>query len=60
MKKYICIAAMSLSLLNSSCTDFLDTKPYDKITGEQTWSSEELAKSFVYSIYSDVMQKVCG
>ena len=55
MKKYICIAAMSLSLLNSSCTDFLDTKPYDKITGEQTWSSEELAKSFVYSIYSDVM-----
>ena len=57
MKKYICIAAMSLSLLNSSCNDFLDTKPYDKITGEQTWSSEELAKSFVYSIYSDVMQK---
>lgn len=56
MKKYIFIAAMSLSLVSSSCTDFLDTKPYDKITGEQTWSSEELAKSFVYSIYADVMQ----
>lgn len=56
MKKYICIAAMGLSLLSSSCTDFLDTKPYDKITGDQTWSSEELAKSFVYSIYKDVMQ----
>lgn len=57
MKKYICMAVMGLSLLSSSCTDFLDTKPYDKITGEQTWSSEELTKSFVYSIYGDIMQK---
>lgn len=56
MKKQLCALAMSLSLLGSSCTDFLDTKPFDKITGEQTWTNEELAKSFVYSIYSDVLQ----
>lgn len=56
MKKQVYILAMGLLLLGSSCTDFLDTKPYDKITGEQTWKKEELAKSFVYSIYSDVLQ----
>lgn len=57
MKKYLLIMALGLSSIGTSCTDFLDTKPYDKITGDQTWTSEELTKSFVYSIYSDVMQK---
>lgn len=57
MKKYLFIAALGLSLVSTSCTDFLDTKPYDKITGDQTWTSEELTKSFVYSIYNSVMQK---
>lgn len=60
MKKYLFIAALGLSLVSTSCTDFLDTKPYDKITGDQTWTSEELTKSFVYSIYNSVMQKAYG
>ena len=57
MNKYLYLALIGLSTLGgTSCSDFLDTKPYDKITGEDTWSNEELTKSFVYSIYSDVLQ----
>ena len=57
MKKYIYIIAVLFSLSATSCSDFLDTKPYDKITGDQTWSSEELAKSFIYSLYADVLRE---
>ena len=58
MKKlYIYAAALCLSLAGTSCSDFLDTRPYDKIIGDDTWSSENLAQSFVYSIYADVLQK---
>lgn len=55
MKKYIGITVMFFSLLSTSCSDFLDTKPYDKITGEQTWASKELTQSFIYQIYADVL-----
>lgn len=54
MKKiYITLLLGSLSL--SSCSDYLDTTPFDKITGEQVWSSEELATSYIYQIYNDVL-----
>jgi len=57
MKKYILTGFIcSLSLFITSCKkDFLDTKPYDKITGEQTWSSENLTTAFIYQIYADVL-----
>lgn len=35
--------------------DFLDTKPYDKIIGDQTWSNQQLADAFVTSLYSSVL-----
>lgn len=58
MKKYIYMTMLGLALMGgTSCTDFLDTKPYDKITSDDTWKSEELTKAFVYSIYADVMQR---
>lgn len=46
-----CAFALSLT----SCADFLDTKPYDKITGEQTWASSDLTLGYVYQIYNDVL-----
>ncbi|MCX2452544.1 RagB/SusD family nutrient uptake outer membrane protein [Pedobacter sp. PLR] len=56
MKKYKLIWVLGLmSLYLSSCKKFLDTKPYDKITGEQTWSSENLTTAFIYQIYADVL-----
>lgn len=58
MKKLYIYAIIScLVSMGTSCSDFLDTRPYDKIVGDDTWSSETLAESFVYSIYSDVLQK---
>ncbi|MBB2147555.1 RagB/SusD family nutrient uptake outer membrane protein [Pedobacter gandavensis] len=56
MKKYKLIWVLGLmSLYLSSCKKFLDTTPYDKITGEQTWSSENLSTAFIYQIYTDVL-----
>lgn len=55
MKKYIYSVAFLLLSGLTSCTDFLDTKPFDKITEEQTWGSENLTTSFVYQIYADVL-----
>lgn len=56
MKKKGYIILISLLTLLSSCTDFLDTKPYDKITGGDIWSNEQLVQSYLYSIYSDVLK----
>lgn len=54
MKKiYISLLVGSLCL--SSCSDYLDTAPFDKITGEQVWGSEELATSYIYQIYNDIL-----
>ncbi|WP_316838545.1 RagB/SusD family nutrient uptake outer membrane protein [Pedobacter gandavensis] len=56
MKKYKLIWVLGLlSICLSSCKKFLDTKPYDKITGEQTWSSENLTTAFIYQIYADIL-----
>ncbi len=55
MKKNIFIVTVLLSMFMVSCSDFLDTKPYDKITGDQTWSSDNLTTGFIYQIYADVL-----
>lgn len=55
MKNFIQSVFLGCSLLlSASCSDFLDTKPYDKITEEQTWTSENLSTAFIYQLYSDV------
>lgn len=57
MKKNIIIGLLGLmSLSVTSCKDHLETYPYDKITGEQTWSSENLTTAYVFQIYADVFQ----
>ncbi|WP_175635538.1 RagB/SusD family nutrient uptake outer membrane protein [Pedobacter ghigonis] len=56
MKKNIIIWVLGVAaLLPLSCKKFLDTQPYDKITGEQTWASENLTTAFIYQIYADVL-----
>lgn len=56
MKHYKSILILALVvLMGSSCKKFLETKPYDKITGEQTWTSENLTTAFIYQIYADVL-----
>jgi len=56
MKKYKLIWVLGLIALGlTSCKKFLDTQPYDKITGEQTWNSENLSTAFIYQIYQDVL-----
>ena len=56
MKKKAFIFVGLIAFL-ASCTDFLDTQPYNKITGNDTWSSEQLTESFLYSLYSSVLQQ---
>jgi hypothetical protein len=56
MKKYKLIWVLGLIAFGlTSCKKFLDTEPYDKITGEQTWNSENLSTAFIYQIYQDVL-----
>ncbi|MFV0547038.1 MAG: RagB/SusD family nutrient uptake outer membrane protein [Bacteroides sp.] len=52
-KQLLYIILLGLGL--ASCTDFLDTKPFDKITEEQTWGNENLSTGFIYQIYADVL-----
>ena len=32
---YIGLVVLGLALKNTSCSDFLDTRPYDKIIGDE-------------------------
>lgn len=56
MKRNILIGMLGLMTLGAvSCKDHLNTYPYDKITGDQTWGSENLTTAFVYQLYADVL-----
>lgn len=46
---------LALAITVTSCKDILDTQPYDKITGDQTWSSESLSRAFIYQLYADIL-----
>lgn len=50
------VLALIMAAGTAGCSDaFLDTKPYDKIIGDQTWSNQQLADAYVTSIYSSVL-----
>lgn len=55
MKKgrlYAIIVAI-VTLLPLSCAeDFLDTKPLDKISAEDTWADGALSEAFIFNVYS--------
>ena len=56
MKKRLIIGMLGMTVMFfSSCKKFLDTTPYDKITGEQTWNSENLTTAYIYQVYADVL-----
>ncbi|MBT1705211.1 RagB/SusD family nutrient uptake outer membrane protein [Chryseosolibacter indicus] len=54
MKKLLKIGILLVSLaIPFSCdTDFLNTKPLDKVQAETTWEEGPLAQAFVFGIYS--------
>ena len=42
-----------VSAFISSCnSDFLNTKPLDKISSEATWADGALAEAFIFNVYS--------
>lgn len=49
LKKYITICIVLIVL--SSCSDFLDTVPYDSLTPSTTWKTEEDAQKFAIGCY---------
>jgi len=56
MKKRLIIGMLGITLaFFSSCKKFLETTPYDKITAEQTWNSENLTTAYIYQVYADVL-----
>ncbi|QJW89737.1 RagB/SusD family nutrient uptake outer membrane protein [Spirosoma taeanense] len=55
MKKYIKFLSLGLAigLATAGCnSDFLDTKPLDKVSGDAVWSDAALAESFVTGVYN--------
>lgn len=49
LKKYITICTTLIVL--GSCSDFLDTVPYDSLTPSTTWKTEEDAQKFAIGCY---------
>ena len=44
---------VGISTIPMSCnTDFLDTKPLDRISSDATWKDAALSQAFIYNIYS--------
>jgi hypothetical protein len=41
-------------VLFASCDDFLDRPPVDKFTDEEYWQNETQARTFLYSVYTDL------
>ncbi len=57
MKKYFSITIVLAVLIGigMSCSDVLNTQPYDKFTESTVWGSRATADAFVYSTYSSVV-----
>jgi hypothetical protein len=51
MKKNILIYCSAIMMLCSSCSDFLDTYPYDSLSPATTWKTEADAEKFLIGCY---------
>ncbi|MDR1200103.1 MAG: RagB/SusD family nutrient uptake outer membrane protein [Tannerellaceae bacterium] len=51
MKKNILIYCSAIMMLCSSCSDFLDTYPYDSLSPATTWKTESDAEKFLIGCY---------
>lgn len=49
IKKYLLLGAATLTL--ASCSDFLDTVPYDALSPQTTWKTQEDANKFLTGCY---------
>lgn len=54
MKRIIPFIIVSLTLVFTSCEDYLDTVPGDKYDDVAVWSSPDLIESFVFHMYEGV------
>lgn len=54
-KAFIVISAVALGVSISSCkTDFLNTKPQDRVSSDATWGDGPLSNAFVLNIYASL------
>lgn len=62
MKKniYIVIMGISLAFVNTGCFDLLDTTPYDALSTESMWQSEDAVDQGVAGIYSALWNQAPG
>lgn len=51
MKRTLIYILAGVSLLNTSCSDFLDTIPYDSLSPSTTWQTEADAEKFLIGCY---------
>ena len=51
-KRYILLLSAVLTLGISSCSDFLDARPADRIPQEDFWSSAQNVRAFVADVYT--------
>lgn len=60
MKKFIYIAAITLSALVSGCDDFLTVESPDKLTSDKFWRNEEDASAGLSAAYSQLEFSISG
>lgn len=58
LKSYIIIGVAAM--MATSCSDFLDTTPYDALSPSTTWKTEEDAQKFVIGCYGGDNDQVRG
>ncbi|MDR3366454.1 MAG: RagB/SusD family nutrient uptake outer membrane protein [Prevotellaceae bacterium] len=56
MKKNILLYACAALMLCGSCSDFLDTYPYDALSPATTWETEDDAEKFLVGCYDGWMR----
>lgn len=66
MKRLSLYISMGLIAILTSCSDFLDTNPYDALSPATTWKTEQDADKFVIGVYNnwlsgfDILYLDCG
>lgn len=57
MKKII-LLIIGFALLQTGCNKVLDTKPLDKYTDSDVWGDVNMAKGFIYTMYSNIVKSL--
>ena len=51
MKRLLAYMLIGIPLMGTSCSDFLDTNPYDALSPATTWQTEDDAEKFMIGCY---------